>query len=237
MTEERELTVRFPLYVTGTTESKRAMIVIQEAFGVTAHIKRVADQFADEGYLAVAPSLFHRDGSPEVDYEDFPSAMKYLGNLTKEGITNDLDATLNFLNGLGYQRENIGMVGYCMGGGVTFYAASLGRIGAAVSYYGGGVTTGRFGLEPLVDIGPFLKCDWLGLYGDQDQGIPEDQVEALRESAKSSGKKTDIVRYPEGQHGFNCDDRPGVYNEEIAKDAFARTTAFFKETLTDRVSD
>ena len=93
----------FPIYASGQTASKRAVIVVQEAFGVNDHIRSVADRLSDEGYLAVAPQLFHRDGSPEVPYDDFKQAMPLMGNLTKEGITNDLNATTDFLVTLGFQ--------------------------------------------------------------------------------------------------------------------------------------
>jgi len=224
----------FPLYASGTTDSPRAIIVLQEAFGVNGHIRGVADRFADEGFLAVAPQLFHRDGSPEIPYDDFASAMPFMANLTKQGITNDLSATTDFLTSLGFHAPNIAAVGYCMGGTVSFFAATLGTIGAAASFYGGGVATGRFGLPPLLDLAAELACPWLGLYGDLDQSIPVDQVEALRDATRASSVTTEIVRYPEGQHGFHCDARPGAYNEAAALDAHARTLAFFAEHLVAR---
>lgn len=145
------------MYASGNTDSSRAVIVIQEAFGVNGHIRNVADRFADEGYLAVAPQLFHRDGSPEIPYDDFPSAMTFMAKLTKQGITNDLSATTDFLATLGFHAPNIAAVGYCMGGTVAFFAATLGTIGAAASFYGGDVATGRFGLPPLLELAPDLK--------------------------------------------------------------------------------
>jgi len=233
MTEEK-LTGGFPVYVAGSTESKRAVIVIQEAFGVNDHIRSVTDRFAEAGYFAVAPQLFHRDGSPEIAYDDFPSAMKYMGNLNKEGLTNDLNATTDFLATLGFHAANIAIVGYCMGGTVTLYAATLGLVGAAASFYGGGVETGRFGLAPLVELAPELKCPWLGLYGDLDAGIPVEQVEHLRAAAATSAFPTDVVRYADGDHGFHCDGRPSVYNEAAARDAHRRTLDFFAANLIDK---
>ena len=224
----------FPVYASGQTDAPRAVIVLQEAFGVNDHIRSVADRFADEGYLAVAPQLFHRDGSPEIPYDDFSAAMPFMGNLTKQGITNDLNATTDFLATLGFHAPNIAAVGYCMGGTVSFFAATLGTIGAAASFYGGGVATGRFGFGPLIDLAADLTCPWLGLYGDLDQSIPVDQVEALREAARRSSVSTEVVRYAEGQHGFHCDARPAAFNEAAARDAHARTLAFFAEHLVDR---
>ena len=177
----------FPVYASGKTDSPRAVIVLQEAFGVNDHIRDVADRFSDEGYLAVAPQLFHRDGSPEVPYDDFQAAMPFMANLTKQGLTNDLNATTDFLATLGFHAPNIAAVGFCMGGTVSFFAATLGTIGAAASFYGGGVATGRFGLPPLIELAADLQSPWLGLYGDLDQSIPVDQVEALRDA-------TDAIR-------------------------------------------
>jgi carboxymethylenebutenolidase len=226
--------IGFPIYASGKTDAARAIIVLQEAFGVNDHIRGVADMFADEGYLAVAPQLFHRDGSPEIPYDDFASAMPFMANLTKQGLTNDLNATTDFLATLGFHAQNIAAVGFCMGGTVSFFAATLGTVGAAASFYGGGVATGRFGLPPLVELAADLKAPWIGLYGDLDQSIPADQVEALREATNAVSVTTEIVRYPEGKHGFHCDARPDSYNEEAALDARGRALAFFAENLSDR---
>lgn len=182
----------------------------------------------------MAPQLFHRDGSPEIPYDDFSSVMPYMANLTTQGITNDLTATTDFLSSLGFHAPNIAAVGYCMGGTVAFFAATLGTIGAAASFYGGGVATGRFGFPPLLELAADLTCPWLGLYGDLDQSIPVDQVEALREATRAATVTTEIVRYPDAKHGFHCDARPDAYNEAAAVDAHARTLAFFAEHLINK---
>lgn len=224
----------FPVYASGQTDAARAVIVLQEAFGVNGHIRNVADRFADEGFLAVAPHLFHRDGSPEVPYDDFASAMPLMAKLTKQGITNDLNAATEFLATLGFSAANIGAVGYCMGGTVAFFAATLGTVGAATSFYGGGVVTGRFGLPPLVELAADLRSPWLGLYGDLDQSIPVEQIEALRAATSAVSVPTQIVRYAEGNHGFHCDARPDAFNAAAASDAHARTLDFFAQYLSDK---
>ena len=227
-------TTGFPLYVAGSTDAPRAVIVIQEAFGVNDHISSVVDRFADAGDFCVAPALFHRDGSPEIDYDDFPSAMSYMANLTKEGLTNDLNATTDFLATLGYHAPNIGVVGFCMGGTVAFYAATLGTVGAAATFYGGGIENGRFGLAPLLELAPKLACPWLGCYGDLDQGIPVEQVEELRLATAAAPHHTEIIRYADADHGFHCEARPAVYNAEAANDAYQCTLDFFDEELSDK---
>ena len=231
---EQQLSNGFPVYVAGSTDAARAVIVIQEAFGVNDHIRSVADRFAEAGYFTIAPHLFHRDGSPEIAYDDFPSAMKVMGTLNAEGLSNDLTATTDFLATLGYHAANIAIVGYCMGGTVTFFAATTGTVGAAASFYGGGVESGRFGLGALVELAPVLACPWLGLYGDLDSGIPVDQVEHLRAAAATSGQVTDIVRYADADHGFHCDGRAQVYNPVAATDAHQRTLDFFAAHLSDK---
>jgi carboxymethylenebutenolidase len=184
----------FPIYATGPTDAARAIIVLQEAFGVNDHIRGVADLLADESYFVVAPQLFHRDGSPEIAYDDFAAAVPFMANLNRQGLTNDLNATTDFLATLGFHAANIAAVGFCMGGTVSFFAATLGTVGAAASFYGGGVATGRFGLPPLLELAGDLRCPWLGLYGDLDQSIPVEQVEALREATNAVSVTTEIVR-------------------------------------------
>jgi carboxymethylenebutenolidase len=224
----------FPVYASGRTDAPRAVIVLQEAFGVNNHIRGVADRFADEGYLAVAPQLFHRDGSPEIAYDDFASAMPFMANLSAQGLTNDLNATTDFLATLGFHAPNIAALGFCMGGTVSFFAATLGTVGAAASFYGGGVATGRFGLPALVELAADLTCPWLGLYGDLDQSIPVEQVEALRVATNAVSVTTEIVRYADAGHGFHCDARPESFNDAAASDARARALAFFAAHLCDK---
>jgi carboxymethylenebutenolidase len=104
-----------------------------------------------------------------------------------------------------------------MGGSVTFLAAARRTLGAGVTFYGGGVGEGRFGMPPLVEMAPGLQTPWLGLYGDEDQGIPVDQVEALRQAAATAPVPTEIVRYADAGHGFHCDARPDSFHEASAK--------------------
>jgi carboxymethylenebutenolidase len=223
-----------PLDVAGEPTSLRALIVIQEAFGVNDHIRDVAERFASQGYYVVAPELFHRAGSPEVPYDNFPDAMAVMATLNADDITTDLGAAANFLADAGFSAPSIGIVGYCMGGTVAFYAATLGMVGAAATFYGGGVETGRFGFPSLLELAPQLKSDWIGLYGDLDKGIPVEQVEALRAATAASAHDTQIVRYPDAEHGFHCDARPGVFNPVAASDAHRRTLEFFSSHLRDR---
>ena len=222
---------RFPVYVTGDTASPRALVLLQEGFGVNDHIRGVADRLTDSGFFVAAPHLYHRDGSPEVPYDDVQQAVSLMGHLSEEGIRNDLDAATDFLASVGYGAPSIGALGFCMGGSVAFYAATRSTFGAAVSFYGGGITTSRMGLPPLLELASELRAPWLGLFGDLDSGIPVDDVEALRDATSQLSVDTEIVRYPNANHGFHCDERPSVYNEEAAHDAIARAVAFLTTHL------
>jgi carboxymethylenebutenolidase len=213
------------------TPAKRAMIVVQEAFGVNPYIERVTQRFAGEGYDAVAPHFFHRAGGGTASYDDFASVIPLYEGLTDEGILVDLDATFAHLEGLGHQRDAIGMVGFCFGGRVTFLAAARRTFGAAVGFYGGGIVTPRFEQFPaLVGESDGLKAAWLGLFGDQDGSIPVDDVEALRTALRDAPVATDIVRYGESEHGFFCDERPS-YDPKASEDAWSRATAWFDAHL------
>jgi carboxymethylenebutenolidase len=211
--------------------AKGAVIVVQEAFGVTAHIEAIADRLADAGWHAVAPAFFHRQGSPVIAYDDLASVMPVMGQLTAEGIADDLIATFSYLEAAGFSAAQTGVVGFCMGGSVTFYAATLRALGACVTFYGGGVTAGRFGMPPLVELASALKSPWLGLFGDLDQGIPIADVEELRQATARAAVPTEIVRYAEADHGFNCNDRPAVFNQEAADAAWERTLDWFERHI------
>jgi carboxymethylenebutenolidase len=208
-----------------------AVIVLQEAFGVNDHIEDVTRRFAGEGYRAVAPHLFHRSGDEELAYGNFEKIMPHMQALTEAGLVADLDATLEYLAGAGFAPARVGVVGFCMGGSVTFLAAVRRALGAAVTFYGGGVSEGRFGMPPLLDMAPDLQTPWLGLFGDEDQGIPVEQVEALRQATARASVPTEIVRYPDAGHGFHCDARPDSYNEAAAEDGWSRTLDWFERYL------
>jgi carboxymethylenebutenolidase len=208
-----------------------AVIVIQEAFGLTTHIENVAKRLASEGYLAVCPALFHRQGSPVFAYDNLDPVMGAMGQLNEDELIADVNDAVDWVEARGFSTAHIGMVGFCMGGSVTFVAATLGRLGAAVSFYGGGLSTGRLGFPPLIEIAPTLTAPWLGCFGDLDKGIPIDDVEALRVAVAAAAVPAAIYRYADAEHGFHCDERPWVYNEDAAKDAWSKTIAWFDRYL------
>jgi carboxymethylenebutenolidase len=203
---------------------RAAVIVVQEAFGVNDHIQDVTRRFADAGYHAVAPAFFHRSGGGTAPYGDFSKVLPLYAGLDDPGIERDIEATIGLLSQSGWAPGEIGIVGFCFGGRVTFLAAARFALGGAVGFYGGGIVTARFPqFPPLVDRAGALQTPWLGLFGDRDESIPVEDVERIRTELKSAPVRTDVVRYPDAGHGFHCDQRPDGYNEEAAKDGWART--------------
>jgi carboxymethylenebutenolidase len=212
-------------------EARGAIIVIQEAFGVNDHIQDVTRRFAAAGYLAVAPALFHRAGGGTAPYDDFSQVMPLFDGVSDDGILADVDATIAHLEGQGFARSRIGIVGFCFGGRVTFLTAARRALGAAVGFYGGGiVSSSPLGLPALVSEAADLQTPWLGLFGDLDQGIPVDDVEVLRGALAEASVVADVVRYADAEHGFHCDARD-AYHEESASDAWRRTLLWFDAHL------
>ena len=134
--------------------------------------------------------------------------MPLFEGVTDDGILADVDATIAHLEDAGFRREQIGIVGYCFGGRVTFLVAARRKLGAAVGFYGGGIAApGGLPFPPLIGESSSLQTPWLGLFGDLDQGISIESVEDLRTALGDAPVPADIVRYPDAEHGFHCDAR------------------------------
>ncbi len=204
--------------------ARGAVVVIQEAFGVNGHIEDVTRRFAEAGYHAVAPHLFHRTGAPVFGYDDFSQVLEHMTALGDEGILSDVEGAIDHLRASGWSDRQIGIVGFCMGGRVTFLVAGNLALGAAVGFYGGGIVTGRRESMPsLLPLVPSMRTPWLGLFGDADGSIPVEEVEQLRDALNAGADvDTSIVRYPDAEHGFHCDARPS-YDLAAATDGWTRT--------------
>jgi carboxymethylenebutenolidase len=193
-----------------------AIVVIQEIFGVNRHIQQVADGYAADGYLAIAPALFDRvQKNVELGYspEDIAKGREIRGKVTNDMALKDTEAAIKAASGAG----KAGIVGYCWGGLITWLAAAkLPGLAAAVPYYGGGILDNAE-LQPKVPL--------MGHFGDKDQHIP---VEGVKKLAEKHGKH-EIFIYS-ADHGFNCDHR-GSYNAAAAKQARSRTLEFFRKHL------
>jgi carboxymethylenebutenolidase len=212
----------FPAYVARPAgQPKGGVVVLQEIFGVNSHIRSVADGYASEGYLAVAPATFHRvKQGVELGYsqDDMAagSALKAaVEGLPAPGVMPDIQAAIAHAG----QGGKVGIVGYCWGGLLTWRAACLlNGLSAASPYYGGGMTTpDEVARRPKVPV--------LAHFGDQDHWIPLNSVEAF----KKAHPEVQVEVY-HANHGFNCDQR-GSYDAAAAKLARERTLAFFAQHL------
>ena len=212
----------FPAYVAQpASQPKGGIVVVQEIFGVNSHIRSVADGYAAQGYLAVAPATFHRV-KPGVDMGYSPDdvsagmALKAAVEVVPApGVMQDLQAAVEHAG----QAGKVGIVGYCWGGLLTWRAAcTLNRLSAAVPYYGGGMTTpDEVARQPKVPV--------MAHFGDQDHWISLDSVEAF----KKAHPEVEVHLY-HANHGFNCDQR-GSYDTGAAQLARDRTLAFFAKHL------
>ena len=207
-----------------------AVIVVMEAFGVVRHIEKVCDRFAQEGYVAVAPALYHRDHpNPKLAYDDRPAVMRYMGNLKDDEIVTDINATINYLqNQFPRTRDQkIGIVGYCVGGRITYLAAtSCPGLSAASVYYGGRILA-PFGDGPApIDLSHQIQIPVMGNFGALDTSPSPDDVSQIEAKLTEAGVTYDFKTYPDAGHGFNCEDRDS-YDEASANDALARTLSWF----------
>ncbi|GAA4346616.1 dienelactone hydrolase family protein [Variovorax defluvii] len=212
----------FPAYVAEPAgKPKGAVVVLQEIFGVNSHIRSVADGYAAEGYLAVAPSTFHRVkpgvelGYSEADMKAGFELKTAVEALPEPGVLQDIQAAVEYAA----RGGKVGIVGYCWGGLLTWRAAAdVSGLSAAAPYYGGGMTTPEESARaPKVPV--------LAHFGNNDHWIPLDTVEAF----KKAHPEVEVHVYECG-HGFNCDQR-GSYDAGAAKLARERTLAFFAKHL------
>ena len=206
------------------------VVVIQEIFGIHEYIQDVCRRLAREGYFAVAPSLYFREGDA-TKIEDISKIVSdIVSKVPQKQVWADLDATLEWLKTTKSSDEaRIGITGFCWGGGVTWmYSAHQPKIKAAVAWYGklSGQPTPINSKFPF-DIGATIKTPVLGLYGGQDKGIPQTDVEKMRGLLKQGQSGSEIIVYPDAEHGFHADYRPS-YNEKAAKDGWSRLLAWFK---------
>jgi carboxymethylenebutenolidase len=211
-----------------------ALVVVQEAFGVNEHIRDVCRRFAREGYVALAPEIFHRQGAGiDIPYSEMPPAMAQLALLTNAGLEQDLAAALAHLRGRAdVNPGRVGVVGYCVGGFAAFLAACRLDPAATVSYYGGGIVRARTGMAmtPLLEEAGGIRAPLLCLFGSQDGGIPPADVEAIRARLKQAGPAHDVVVYDGAKHAFFCDMRP-AYDATAARASWERALAWFGRHL------
>jgi carboxymethylenebutenolidase len=201
------------------------IVVLHEARGVTDAVRGLVSGLAGDGWLAVAPHLYHRDGADELDGADDDDHVRaHVDRLDGQQVLSDTDTAFGWLADHGVTADRMGVIGFDLGGSVAVMVAAERTLGAAVTVGGGGVhaPTGR--LDALIAVAPGLTCPWLGLYGEAGGAAPESDVDRLRKAAESSEVATQVVVYPRTGHRF--DDDP-----EHAADAWQRTLNWFDSHL------
>ena len=206
------------------------VLVISEIFGVHEHIADMARRFAKQGYLALAPDLFVRQGDP-TKVASIPELMKGIIAKTPDAqVMADLDAVVAWAKQNGGDTSRLGITGFCWGGRTTWlYAAHNPAVKAGVAWYG------RLVGEPTplqpsnpIDFAATLNVPVLGLYGGKDTGIPQESIAKMKDALAKGGNKSEFVVYADAGHAFNADYRPS-YVAADAKDGYARCLAWFKK--------
>jgi carboxymethylenebutenolidase len=209
---------KFSAYVAEPSgKPKGALIVVMEIFGVNSHIRGVTDQYAGDGYLAIAPQFFDRvEKGLDVGYAgaDMEKARGLMQKMNFNDPLKDVQAAMQHVASAG----KTAILGYCWGGALSFKAAcNVNGLACAVAYYGGGIPN-------MVDEKP--KCPVMFHWGETDQSIPMEKAKMVAEKHK------DQIHYfyPGAGHGFNCDQR-GSYNADASKTARERTLEFLKKHI------
>ncbi|GAA4805596.1 dienelactone hydrolase family protein [Tomitella cavernea] len=209
---------------------RAGIVVVQEAWGVTGYIEWLLRVFADVGYVAAAPHLYHRRGDVVIEDHDFAKARPVMTSLNGEEIAADIGNATGFLREAGAPR--VGIIGFCMGGTIALWAAAHADVDAAVTFYGSGIDKPRWsGFESGLETAASVRVPWLGFYGDADRSIPPAQVERLRTAIEPVNAPTQIVRYPGAGHAFASDPSSPKHVREAAEDAGIRTREFLAAHL------
>jgi carboxymethylenebutenolidase len=200
---------RLDAYMSSPATPRGGIVVIQEIFGVTRHIRAVADKYAAAGFTAIAPALFDRvERNVDVPYTDVAKGYGYMQQLKNEQVMLDLQAAIDRLKPAG----KVGVVGYCWGGTMAYLAAARLDVAAAVAYYGGGID--KYTAEKP-------RCPIMFHFGERDGHIPLSAVEKI----KADVSEGIFYLYP-AEHGFNCTDRAS-FEPASAKLAWERSLEFF----------
>jgi carboxymethylenebutenolidase len=206
------------------------VLVVQEIFGVHEHIKDMCRRFAKEGYLAVAPELYARQGDP-TKFTDWKQLYaEVVTKVPDAQVMSDLDAAVAWAGKSGSgDVKRVGVTGFCWGGRITWlYCAHSSKVKAGVAWYGRLVgETSPLQPKYPIDVVADLKAPVLGLYGGQDQGIPLADVEKMRAALAAAKNPSEIVVFPDAGHGFNADYRPS-YRAEDAREGWRQALAWFR---------
>ncbi len=212
--------------------SHPAVVVIQEIWGVNSHIQAVTDRLPSQGYVGLAPAMFHRQGRMIAGlHEEFQTAIGMMQQCTDADILADVNAAVNYLRSQSFSNGKIGIVGFCFGGRVAYLSAcNISDLSASVVFYGGniGAALGD-GQTPLEQTGS-INCPVLGLFGEEDANPTPDFVNEIDAEMTRLGKAHQFHQYAGAGHGFHCETR-GSYRPEAAQDAWGKAMAWFDQNL------
>lgn len=201
------------------------VIIVQEIFGVNAHIRSVAEQYALAGYVVLAPDIFWRsERRVELGYEgaDRDKALALVKGIDVEKTVADLGAAANTLRALPEVTGKIGAVGFCFGGQLAYLMAARGAVDAAVAYYGGGI-------QNKLDEADKVQAPILFHYAERDHSIPQTAIAQVKQ--RFAGRtNAQFHDYPGVEHGFNCSDR-SAYDQHASALAHGRTLEFLSSNL------
>jgi len=211
------------------------VVVWMEIFGVNSHIRDVTERVAREGYVAVAPTFFHRT-APDLDegYDDKGrnAGIAQMQKLHADQMIADARAAVAYLRGRPDTTDKIGVMGFCIGGHMTYLTAAETDVAAAASFYGGGIAApqGPGGQPAPIHRTNKIRGKVLAVFGGKDAMIPASQVDAIRAALREHSVDGEVVVYDAADHGFFCDQR-ATYHEASAKDAWERVKKLFAAEL------
>jgi len=218
----------------GATGKLPAVIVVQEAFGLNGNIKEIAERIAAEGYHAITPNFYYREGGKVVGYGELQDAIGLMVRWTDAQIVADVKATVAALEAdPGVRADRLGITGFCMGGRVSYLAAcEVPQLRASVPFYGGGIAGQQFspGATAPVSLTSKMKGAIQLHFGEKDAYIPPAAIDEIRQALAREKKDGEVHVYPGAGHGFFCSERAD-YDEGASKTAWERMKAFFKQHL------
>ena len=204
-------------------KSHPGIIVLQEAYGVNSHIREVAERLAGEGYVAIAPELFHRTAPGfQGDYANFQAALPHVRAVTPKTAEADVRAAHSWLHAAPFvEHEKIYSVGFCMGGRISFLANAVLPLRAAASFYGGGIAA------DLLDRAPALHAPMLLIWGGLDKHIGQEQRGAVVEALNKNKKTYVNAEFSDADHGFFCNER-AAWQPRAARQSWALLLEFLR---------
>ena len=201
-------------FVARPAAGKPGVIVIQEWWGLVGHVKDLVQRFASHGYVAMAPDLYHGKSTLEAE-----EASHLMSGLDWARAVEEIGGAVKYLREV-ERCDRVGVVGYCMGGALTMLAASLPGVDAYAAYYG-------FPPKEAGDAVNRITAPGVIFFGEQENFFSIPDAKAFADRQRQAGRPCEVIVYEGAGHAFNNDDRPEVFNQAAANDAWRRTLALF----------